>query len=87
MQEAHVPPVRSLIVDEELPTKLVVRFNGNTFADLKERLVAASVPGTNVCVLLSDTWTVPLDEEALPTGDLHVRTSDPGTWCFSLLES
>ncbi len=70
MQEAHVPPVRSLIVNEELPTNQVVHFNGNTFADLKERLVAASVPGNKVRVLLSDKWTVPLDEEALPTGDL-----------------
>lgn len=80
MQEVHTPPVRLLSVNEELPKSQRVRFQGETFAELKKRLVAAAVPGENVRVMLDDEWTVMLDEDALPNGDLHIRTMDAGTY-------
>lgn len=78
MQEVQLAPVRLLSVNEELPTKQRVRFQGETFAQLKQRLVTAAVPGENVRVLVDDEWTVLLDEDALPNGDLHIRTMDAG---------
>ncbi|KAK9918945.1 hypothetical protein WJX75_008244 [Coccomyxa subellipsoidea] len=73
-------PVRQLSVNEGSATKQCVRFQGETFSQLKERLLAAAVPGHNVRLLVDEVWTVLLDDEMLPEGDhLQIRTIDPGT--------
>jgi hypothetical protein len=74
-------PVRQLSVNEGSATKQCVRFQGETFAQLKERLLAAAVPGQNVRLLVDEVWTVLLDDEMLPQGDLQIRTIDPGIEC------
>ena len=71
-------PVRQVSVNEGHATRQSVRFQGETFAQLKERLLAAAVPGNNVRLLVNEDWTVLLDDELLPEGDLQIRTMDPG---------
>ena len=71
-------PVRQLSVNEGHATKQCVRSQGETFAQLKARLLAAAVPGQNVRLLVDEDWTVLLDEDTLPQGDLQIRTVDPG---------
>jgi hypothetical protein len=81
---ADRPPksVRQLRVNEQGCDEQVVRFEGESFVELKDRLAAAGVPGANVRVLLDDQWTVLLDGDELPFGDLQIRTADPSQTLF-----
>ena len=54
-----------------------VRFAGESFADLKARMVAANLPGLNeesfFEVKIGEEFVCLLDSEVLPPGDIHVR--------------